>query len=298
MACIPYLQFIVQINHLPLAQLDRAPDSDSEGRGFKSPKAGSQFAGNAGERFRRMLQYAYLKRNITKEIVMTIQERLFLLQDEKYRDFTAKLIPNIDKAEIIGIRVPHLRSLAKELKNTTEAEAFIHQLPHTYYEENNLHAFLIEQIKDYNRVVSETERFLPYINNWATCDSFRPKVFSKHTDDLLKSIDKWIVSDKTYTVRFAIEALMSFYLDASFRPEYAEKVAGVKSDEYYINMMIAWYFATALAKQWESVIRFVEEKALSPWVHNKTIQKAIESYRISDEQKAYLKSLKVRDAKA
>lgn len=221
-----------------------------------------------------------------------IQRQLFALQDIEYRDFVSKLNPAIDKANIIGIRTPKLRQLAKELHKTPEAEAFLKDLPHRYYEENNLHAFLIERIKDFDTCIFETERFLPYVDNWATCDSMSPKVYGKHLNELEERIIIWLNSDKVYTVRYGIEMLMSWYLDEHFDPKYLEMVAEVASEEYYVNMMIAWYFATALAKQYDAAIPYIENRNLSDWCHRKTIQKAIESYRITDEQKAYLRSLK------
>lgn len=224
-----------------------------------------------------------------------IQERLFALQDEKYRDFCAKLTPNLDKGVMIGVRTPALRQLAKELSGTEEAAVFMESLPHEYYEENNLHGFLVEQIKDYAVCIAAVERFLPYVDNWATCDLMSPKVFKKHKEALLERIKVWMQSDKTYTLRFGIGMLMSHYLDADFSPEYPELVAGVRSQEYYVNMMIAWYFATALAKQYDAVLPYIEQARLDVWTHNKAIQKALESNRVSDEHKRELKSLKRRD---
>lgn len=224
---------------------------------------------------------------------MTITEHLFSLQDLGYRDFQARLMPTIDKETIIGVRTPALRKFAKQIAKTGDAAAFISQLPHKYYEENNLHAFIVEQIADYDEAIRQTERFLPYIDNWATCDSFSPKIFKKHTTELLDNVKVWIKSTHTYTCRFGIEMLMSFYLDDLFKPEYAEMVASVRSDEYYVKMMIAWYFATALTKQYDATIGYITGKRLDVWCHNKTIQKAIESYCISDEQKAFLKKHKI-----
>lgn len=223
---------------------------------------------------------------------MNILEKLFSLQDLKYKDFHIKLMPTVDPERVIGIRIPALRALAKEIKNTEEANRFLETLPHKYYEENNLHAFLLEGITDFDRCVAETERFLPYVDNWATCDSLRPKCFKKNKAKLLLYIEKWLQSDSTYTVRFAVGCLMLYFLDESFDVKYLERVSQIRSEEYYINMMIAWYFATALAKQWSDTVVFLEDNRLSPWVHNKTIQKAVESYRITAEQKAYLKTLK------
>ena len=222
-----------------------------------------------------------------------VAKLLFSKQDIKYRDFQAPLFPNIDKERMIGVRTPELKKLAKELYGSELANQFIETLPHQYFDENQLHAFLISLIKDYETCLNEVEKFLPYVDNWGTCDQLCPKVFAKHKDELIVFIKKWLKSKHTYTVRFAIGLLLGLYLDDYFKKEYMELVSQVKSDEYYINMMIAWYFATALAKQYDSAIKYIEEKKLSPWVHNKTIQKAVESYRISEEQKVYLKSLKV-----
>lgn len=224
-----------------------------------------------------------------KEIV----DLLFENQDIKYRDFQAPLFPNLDKEMMIGVRTPTLKRLAKELFNSETANSFIETLPHRYFDENQLHAFLISLIKDYQTCLNEVNRFLPYVDNWATCDQLNPKVFIKHKDELLKEIKKWLKSKHTYTIRFAIKMLMSFYLDEAFKKEYLEMVASIKSDEYYINMMIAWYFATALAKQYECAIKYIKGYKLSTWVHSKTIQKAVESYRINDEQKSFLRKLKV-----
>ena len=218
-----------------------------------------------------------------------IQKQLFELQDMAYRDFHSRLMPDIDKETVIGIRVPVLRKYAKSIAGTELAEKFIKELPHCYYEENNLHMMLITGIKDYDRCISEIERFLPYIDNWATCDFPAPKCFENHKEELLPVIKRWIASSETYTIRYGIGMLMRLYLDADFDPEYVKLVAGVESDEYYVNMMIAWYMATALAKQWDAVVPYIEEHRMSDWVHRKTIQKAVESYRITDEQKRYLK---------
>lgn len=218
-----------------------------------------------------------------------IQKHLFELQDMAYRDFHSRLMPDSDKETIIGIRVPMLRKYAKSIAGTELSEKFIKELPHHYYEENNLHMMLITRIKDYDRCISEIERFLPYVDNWATCDFPAPKCFENHKEELLPVIKRWIASSETYTIRYGIGMLMRLYLDADFDPEYVKLVAEVKSEEYYVNMMIAWYMATALAKQWDAVIPYIEEHRMSDWVHRKTIQKAVESYRITDEQKRYLK---------
>lgn len=225
--------------------------------------------------------------------VESIQRRLFALQDLKYRDFQAKLTPGVAKEKMIGVRTPELRKLAKELKDTSEAAAFLKVLPHEYYDENNLHGFLLSELKDFDETVAAANEFLPYVDNWATCDLLSPKAFKKHLPELWDKIPDWLASGETFTVRFGIEMLMSFYLDAEFRPEVNERVAAVKSGEYYVNMMIAWHFATALAKQWDETISYLTEKRLDKWTHNKAIQKAVESYRITDEQKAYLRTLKI-----
>ena len=231
--------------------------------------------------------------NMNKTTIITnVQTHLFELQDLKYRDFHAKLMPTVNKEKIIGVRMPALRVFAKKYGKTDEAKEYLQILPHQYYEENNLHGLLIEQIKDYDTCLEELERFLPYIDNWATCDIPRPKCFAKHKTELLPVIKEWIASGNTYTIRYGIGTLMSFYLDEDFKPEYIELVASVQSEEYYVNMKIAWYLATALAKQWDATIPYLEERKLSPWVHRKTIQKAVESYRITDEQKVYLKTLR------
>jgi 3-methyladenine DNA glycosylase AlkD len=220
------------------------------------------------------------------------RQRLFELQDLKYKAFHCRLIPNVNPDTVIGVRTPELRKLAKDLSKSPESEKFLAVLPHKYYEENNLHGFLIETIKDYDTCVAALEAFLPYVDNWATCDLMSPKVFKKHLPELYEKIKVWLTSDRTYTVRFGIEMLMSFYLGDEFQPEMLELVASVRSKEYYINMMIAWYFATALAKKYDDTLPYIKERRLDQWTHNKTIQKAIESYRISDDAKAYLRILK------
>ena len=221
-----------------------------------------------------------------------LQEELFGMQDLKYRDFHSKLMPNVEKEQVIGIRTPVLRKFAKKFARTEDAVAFLQELPHVYYEENNLHMMLITGIKDYQECLEEVIRFLPYIDNWATCDYPAPKCFAQHKKELLPYIRQWIASDATYTIRYGIGMLMRLYLEEDFSEEYLELVAGVRSEEYYVNMMIAWYFATALAKQWDVAIPYIEKHRLSDWVHRKTIQKAIESYRITDEQKRYLRTLR------
>lgn len=229
----------------------------------------------------------------SKEYLNVISEELFALQDTEYQVFQSKLMPTIPPETVIGVRTPLLRKLAKELAGTPQAEHFLQSLPHRYYEENNLHAFLIEQIRDYDTALAETERFLPYINNWATCDCFCPKVFAKHKAELLIPLRRWLGSDQTYTVRYAMGMLMRYYLDEDFQPEYLVWVAGVHSEEYYLNMMRAWYFATALAKQPDAALPWLTDRRLDVWTHNKTIQKAAESYRISPEMKQQLRELRI-----
>jgi len=224
-----------------------------------------------------------------------ITERLFALQDKKYAEFQAKLMPTVAKKVIIGVRTPELRKLSKEFTGSEEAERFLKELPHKYYEENNLHAFLIEKIKDYDKCISALNEFLPYVDNWATCDMMCPKVFKKHLPVFMEQIKEWLTSEHTYVVRFAIKMLMSFYLGEHFESEQLELVASVKSEEYYIKMMVAWYFATALAKQYEATLPYIEGRKLECWVHNKTIQKAVESYRVSDEHKKYLRELRWKE---
>ena len=226
------------------------------------------------------------------DICEEILQRLFTLQDLKYRDFQAKLMPTVEKSTIIGVRTPELRRMAREFAKRGEVGAFLDALPHRSYDENNLHGFLLCEEKDFDRVVARLDAFLPYIDNWATCDLLSPKAFRKHKTELLPHIRRWLASGEVYTVRFGIEMLMSHYLDGDFSPEYLAWVAAVRSEEYYVNMMIAWYFATALAKQYKSALPILLERRLAPWTHNKTIQKATESYRITEEQKAYLKTLK------
>ena len=221
-----------------------------------------------------------------------IQRRLFALADPAYRDFQCKLTPTISKEEVIGVRTPALRGLAKELSGTDAAAAFLRALPHAYYDENNLHSFLVSALPDYGEAVAAVDAFLPFVDNWATCDGLSPRAFKKQRAALWDKIPEWLASDETYTVRFGIEMLMNHFLDADFRPEAPARVAALRSEEYYINMMIAWYFATALAKQWDAALPYLTERRLDRWCHNKTIQKAVESYRITDEQKAYLKTLK------
>lgn len=221
-----------------------------------------------------------------------IQKKLFQLQDVDYGDFHSKLMPNIAREKIIGIRVPVLRRFVKELSEA-EKEDFLQQLPHTYYEENNLHGLIIMESRDYGSCIGELERFLPYIDNWATCDMLRPKILRKHLPELLEKIYQWLASEDTYLVRLAIGFLMSFYLDDdAYQREYLAKVAEVSSQEYYVRMMVAWYFATALAKQYQDALPYMEKGRLEEWTRRKAIQKAIESRRVSPEHKEYLRSLR------
>jgi len=221
-----------------------------------------------------------------------IREKLLSMAEEDYAQLNRKLIPNIDAAAIIGVRVPKLRALAKSL-SYREAEAFLSELPHKFHEENMLHALIINNMKSPQAVFSALDAFLPFVDNWAVCDSLRPSVLKKYPEELVFQLRRHISSEHAYTVRFAVEMLMVYFLDGYFDPEYPAMVATVKSDDYYVNMMLSWYFATALSKRWDEVICYLQLRRLSPWVHNKTIQKAIESYSISDEQKAYLKTLRI-----
>ena len=237
-----------------------------------------------------------------------IREKLFALQDIKYRDFQIKLIPGKTPDNMIGVRTPELRKLAKEIgkdmKEDPEASAFLMDLPHEYFEEDQLHAFILSDIREYDRCLADVSSFLPYVDNWATCDQMSPKVFKKHRSELLPEIDRWIASGDTYAVRFGVKMLMEHFLDEDFGKgsyegepggnEYIDRVVGIESEEYYVNMMRAWYFATALAKQWDAAAPYIENRRLDRWAHNKAIQKAVESYRITPEQKDYLRSLRLK----
>lgn len=227
---------------------------------------------------------------------MNIIEELIALKDDKNSEFQAKLTPGVDKEKFLGVRVPDARKLAKRICKADDAanliNEFMNTLPHDYFDENMLHALLISEMKDYEACIKEIDKFLPYVDNWAVCDIMSPKMFKKHKDKLIEKIRLWSASEETYTCRFGMEMLMSFYLDDDFEQEYLNIPAAVHSDEYYVNMMIAWFFATALAKQWDATVGYIENNCLDTWVHNKTIQKARESYRITPEQKEYLKGLK------
>lgn len=225
-------------------------------------------------------------------MIEIIRSHLSDLQDLKYKDFHTKLIPGVDPDTVIGVRAPALKAYARELKNV-DTSAFLADLPHKYYDENNLHGLLIMSIKDYDKGVAAVKAFLPYVDNWATCDLLRPISFQKHRAELLEEIKLWLRAEHTYTKRFGMEMLMLHYLDEDFDPKYLEWLTEIHSQEYYVNMMLAWYFATALAKQWEATLPYIENHRLDKWVHNKSIRKAIESFRVTDEQKAYLRTLKI-----
>lgn len=222
-----------------------------------------------------------------------IRENLFRMKDEEYRLFQAKLIPTVNADNIIGVRTKFIRDYAKKLIKENNYQAFLDDLPHKYFDENQLHAFIISELKQYDKCITHLNKFLPYVDNWATCDQTSPKVFKKNLDKLLKEIMIWINSKKAYTIRFGINMLQKYFLDENFKEEYLKLVAGIKSDEYYVNMMISWYFSTALVKQYDKTIPFFENKVLDFWVHNKSIQKALESFRITKEKKDYLRKLKI-----
>ena len=226
-------------------------------------------------------------------MVQSIRNRLYDLQDSKYKDFHCKLIPTVAADTVIGVRTPALKAYAKELRNT-ELSTFLSDLPHQYYDENNLHALLIMGIRDFDTCLAAVKAFLPYVDNWATCDMLRPACFKAHKAELLEEIKAWLASPHTYTLRFSLEMLMLHFLDEDFENEYLEWLAEIRSEWYYVNMMLAWFYATALAKQWDATLPYIEKRRFDKWVHNKTIQKAIESYRVTDEQKAYLRTLRIK----
>ena len=221
----------------------------------------------------------------------SIQKRLLSLQDPSYRSFQCALMPTVSAEKVIGVRTPILRKLAKEIHGSDEAKAFLSELPHRYYEENNLHAFLIEYITDYGACIAALNDFLPFVDNWATCDSMNPRILGKEKGRLTADAERWISSGETYTIRFGIKLLMTYFLDKDFDFAYPSRVAKIQSEEYYVNMMIAWYFATALSKRFDDILPYLSEYRLSPWIHRKTIQKAMESYRITKDQKRILRSL-------
>lgn len=226
------------------------------------------------------------------DIVEDVRTRLFAMQDLGYRAFHSKLMPTVPPENVIGVRTPEIRKLARQMSQTPEAEAYLQRLPHRYYEENNLHGALVSLLRDYDRTVEALEAFLPHVDNWATCDLMSPLAFRKHPEPLPEQARRWMASEHVYTARFGIGVLLGFYLDGAFRPEYLEWVSQVRGGAYYVDMMAAWYFATALAKQYDAALPWLEQGKLGAWVHNKTIQKAIESRRITAEQKAYLRTLK------
>ena len=225
-------------------------------------------------------------------IIEKIRQELFSLQDVAYGEFQAKLMPTVPRETVIGVRTPALRKYAKALTKEKDIAEFLQDLPHKYFEENQLHAFIISEEKNFEECIRQINLFLPYVDNWATSDQKSPKVFAKHRQELLEEIKVWVASDKTYTIRYGIRMLMAHFLEEDFDIQYVEMVAAVKSEEYYVKMMVAWYFATALAKQYEAVVPFIEDRRLEEWTHRKAIQKSVESYRITKEQKEYLKSFR------
>lgn len=220
-----------------------------------------------------------------------MEEKLLALRDEKYQAFMARLVPNVAPETILGVRTPDLRRLAREIG---EREAFLRDLPHKYFEENQLHDFLLEREKDFETAVSQVDAFLPYVDNWATCDQLNPKIFKKHRPELLPHIHCWLASTHPYTIRFGVKMLMDHFLEADFSPAYPALVAGIRHEDYYVKMMVAWYFASALAKQYAAVLPYLTDHRLEPWTHNKAIQKTLESYRITPEQKETLKLYRVK----
>ena len=223
---------------------------------------------------------------------MKIQKELFSRQDKEYMKFLSKLTPNVSEDTIIGVRIPEIRKLAKKLVKNNEYEDFLKELPHKYYDENLLHGAIISENKDFENCIELLNSFLPFVDNWAVCDTISPKIFKKHKKELIEKIKEWSQSDKTYTCRFGVEMLMTHFLDEDFKKEYLEMVANIHSEEYYVKMVIAWFFATALTKQWDYAVIYLENNKLDVWVHNKTIQKARESLRILEDKKGYLKRLK------
>ena len=223
---------------------------------------------------------------------MEIQKELFALQDKEYMKFLSKLTPNVSEDTIIGVRIPEIRKLAKKLLKNNEYEDFLKELPHKYYDENLLHGAIISESKNFGKCIKLLDNFLPFVDNWAVCDTISPKIFKKYKKELIEKIKEWSQSDKTYTCRFGVEMLMTHFLDEDFKKEYLEVVADIHSEEYYVKMVVAWFFATALAKQWDYAVIYLENNRLDVWVHNKTIQKARESLRILEDKKGYLKGLK------
>jgi len=235
--------------------------------------------------------------NLSELVCKAVKKGLFELQNKNYKEFQSKLIPTISPDKIIGVRTPALRIYAKDFAKTPNAEIFMDTLPHDYFEEYAIHGFLIENLKDFDEVIRRLDALLPYIDNWANCDQLTPKVFKKNTEKLLPHVMRWIESDFVYMKRFGIRMLMCFYLDEKFDVAFLETISVIRSDEYYIKMMVAWYFATALAKQFDAALPYITERKLDVWTHNKAIQKSIESYRITAEQKAFLRELKIKPKK-
>ena len=223
---------------------------------------------------------------------MNIRERLLELKNEEYRQFTARLVPNIPAETIIGLKTPEMRAIAREIFVGDYRDEFLSELPHEYYEENLIHFFVISMIKDFEECIQKVEAFLPYVDCWPVSDQATPKAFRKNHEKLLPYIRKWVSSDHVYTARFGIRMLMNEFLGEDFREEYLELVASKKGDDYYLKMMVAWYFATALAKRYDETIPYIENHVLDEWTHRKALQKAVESYRVTDEHKEYLKSLR------
>ena len=234
---------------------------------------------------------------MNEKTLTKLQKDLFFLQDNAYKNFQQKLMPTIDPNFVIGVRTPALRRLAAAFTETSEVSDFMKSLPHDYYEENNLHAFLIEKIKDFDRSIEELNRFLPYVDNWATCDMMSPKIFAANKEKLLPVITTWLSSSHTYAVRFGIVMMMKHFLDDAFSPQHLQKVAAISSNEYYIEMAQAWYFAEALAKQYEHTLPYLTENRLTPFVHNKSISKACDSFRIGKNEKQFLKTLRKKNSK-
>lgn len=230
-----------------------------------------------------------MKKSDTKKVREQVREALFSMQDVAYGDFHSRLMPTVERERVIGVRTPMLRKYAKEFGKTKEAICFLEDLPHFYYEENNVHGFLIEQIKDYEECINALETFLPCVDNWATCDMMSPKILQKNKPHLEKKAKEWLKSPHPYMVRYGIGVFMKYFLEEDFKPEHLEWILALHREEYYIKMMVAWYFATALAKQYAATIPYIEGHVLEEWIHKKTIQKAVESYRITKEQKEYLR---------
>ena len=237
----------------------------------------------------------FSERSFAVNVISDIEVMLFDRRDDRFAELEHRTAPTLEREHFIGVRTPELRKLAKDLRKREDIGEFLVSLPHRWFEEDQLHVFIISEEKDFRRCIELTEAFLPYVDNCATCDQFNPKVFARHRDELLPLIDKWLGSEHTYTVRFAIGCLMRHFLGTDFKPEYADRVAAVSSDQYYINMMRAWYFAEGLAKNYDQILPYIEQKQLDVWTHNKSIQKAVESFRVSDEHKKYLRSLKYKE---